>query len=134
MGSFIEHQQDRGLKPNTVSTRLRAVYAFLGYLVEREIIHPDVTREKMYINVPDALPRAIDPEDVRDLLSVIKNTRDWSMILILLRTDMRIGELLDTRIIDINLRENRIEVYKASKNRVGRVVYLSDDARCALKV
>jgi len=56
------------------------------------------------------------------------------MILILLRTGMRIGELLDTRVGDINLRENRIEVYEASKNRVGRVVYLSDDARCALKV
>jgi integrase/recombinase XerD len=132
--SFIEHQQDRGLKPNTVSTRLRALYAFLGYLVEREIVHPDVTRKKMYIKVPDALPRAIDPEDVRLLLSVIKKTRDWAMMLILLRTGMRIGELLDTRINDINLRENRIEVYEASKNRVGRVVYLSDDARCALKV
>jgi len=134
LGSFIEHQQDRGLKPNTVSTRLRALYAFLGYLVEREIVHPDVTRKKMYIKVPDALPRAMDPEDVRDLLSVIKKTRDWAMILILLRTGMRIGELLDTRVSDINLRENRIEVYEASKNRVGRVVYLSDDARCALKV
>ena len=65
LSSFIEHQQDRGLKPNTVSTRLRTLYAFLGYLVEREIVHPDVTRKKMYIKVPDALPRAIDPEDVR---------------------------------------------------------------------
>lgn len=134
LGSFIEHEQDRDLKPNTVSTRLRALYAFLGYLVEREIVHPDVTRKKMYIKVPDALPRAIDPQDVKLLLSVIKKTRDWAMILILLRTGMRIGELLDTRVGDINLRENRIEVYEASKNRVGRVVYLSDDARCALKV
>jgi site-specific recombinase XerD len=134
LSSFIEHEQDRGLKPNTVSTRLRALYAFLSYLVEREIVHPDVTRKKMYIKVPDALPRAIDPEDVRHLLSVIKKTRDWAMILILLRTGMRIGELLDTRVSDINLREKRIEVYEASKNRVGRVVYLSDDARCALKV
>jgi len=134
LSSFIEHEQDRGLKPNTVSTRLRALYAFLGYLVEREIVHPDVTRKKMHIKVPDALPRAIDPEDVKHLLSVIKKTRDWAMILILLRTGMRIGELLDIRVSDINLRENRIEVYEASKNRVGRVVYLSNDARCALKV
>jgi integrase/recombinase XerD len=134
LGSFVEYEQDRGLKPNTVSTRLRSLYALLGYLVEREVVHPDVVRKKMYIKVPDALPRAIDPEDVGQLLSVIKKTRDWAMILILLRTGMRIGELLDTRVSDINLRENRIEVYEASKNRVGRVVYLSDDARCALKV
>ena len=132
--SFVEHEQDRGLKPNTISTRLRALYALLGYLVEREVVHPDVIRKKMYIKVPDALPRAIDPENVRHFLSVIKKPRDWAMILILLRTGMRIGELLDTKVRDINLRERRIEVFEARKNRVGRVVYLSNDARCALKV
>ena len=134
LGSFIEHEQDRGLKPNTVSTRLRALYAFLGYLVEREVVHPDVIRKKMYIKVPNALPRAIDPEDVRQLLSVIKKIRDLAMILILLRTGMRIGELLDTRVRDVNLRARRIEIFEARKTRVGRVVYLSDDARCALKI
>jgi len=134
LSSFIEHEQDRGLKPNTVSTRLRALYAFLGYLIEREVVHPDVIRKKMYIKVPNALPRAIDPEDVKDLLSVIKNSRDWAMILILLRTGMRIGELLSTKVQDVNLRERRIEIFEARKTRVGRVAYLSDDARCALKV
>jgi integrase/recombinase XerD len=34
----------------------------------------------------------------------------------------------------VNLRERRIEIFEARKNCVGRVVYLSDDARCALKV
>ena len=134
LSSFVEHEQDRDLKPHTVSTRLRSLYAFLGYLVEREIVHPDVIRKKMYIKVPDALPRAIEPEDIKHLLSVIKKPRDWAMILILLRTGMRIGELLDTKVRDVNLRERRIEIFEARKNRVGRVVYLSDDARYALKI
>jgi len=131
--SFVEHEQDRGLKPNSVSTTLRSVYAFLGYLVEREVVHPDVLRKKMYVKVPDTLPRAIDPEDVKQLLAVIKKPRDWAMILILLRTGMRIGELLDTKVGDINLPEKRIEIFEAHKNRVGRVVYLSEDARRALR-
>ena len=29
--SFIEHEQDRGLKPNTVRTRLCVLYAFLHF-------------------------------------------------------------------------------------------------------
>jgi integrase/recombinase XerD len=33
----------------------------------------------------------------------------------------------------VNLRERRIEIYEAGKTRVGRVVYLSDDALKALK-
>jgi len=133
LSSFVEHEQDRGLKPNSVSTTLRSVYAFLGYLVEREVVHPDVLRKKMYVKVPDTLPRAIDPEDVKQLLSVIKKPRDWAMILLLLRTGMRIGELLDTKVGDINLPEKRIEIIEARKNRVGRVVYLSADARRALR-
>ncbi len=38
VGSFIEHEQDRGMQPNTVSTRLRLVYAFLRYLVDQEVV------------------------------------------------------------------------------------------------
>jgi integrase/recombinase XerD len=131
--AFIEHQQDRGLKPRSVSTRLRALNAFFHYLIEREVIHPDVLKRRMRIKVPDSLPRAIEPEDVKALLAVIETTRDRAMILVLLRTGMRIGELLHTTVADLNLREKRIEIVEAQKNRVGRVVYMSDDALRALR-
>ncbi len=55
------------------------------------------------------------------------------MILVLLRTGMRICELLTTKIQDIKLRERKILIFESAKNRIGRVVYLSDDARVALK-
>jgi site-specific recombinase XerD len=45
---------------------------------------------------------------------------------------MRIGELLNTTVSDINLAEKRIEIFETQKNRVGRVVYLADDACGAL--
>ncbi|MES0447656.1 MAG: tyrosine-type recombinase/integrase, partial [Desulfobacterales bacterium] len=50
-----------------------------------------------------------------------------------LRTGMRIGELLNTLVKEVYLKERRIEIYEAEKNEVGRVVYLSDDARSVLK-
>jgi site-specific recombinase XerD len=133
VGGFIEHEQDRGLSPSTVSTRVRLLYAFFRFLMERDVIHPDVLKRKMHIKVPDALPRAIDPEDIRQLLGVVKNPRDRAMILTLLRTGMRIGELLNTKLKDLNLEDKCIEISEAQKNRVGRVVYLSDDACRALK-
>ena len=133
VGAFVEHEQDRGLKPVTVSTSLRNLYAFLGYLAERDIVSPDLLKKKMRIKVPDPLPRAIDPEDIRAFLSVIHKTRDRAMMLLLLRTGMRIGELLNTRVVDINIEEKRIEIYEARKTRTGRVVYLSRDAETALK-
>jgi site-specific recombinase XerD len=134
VSSFIEHEQDRGMQPNTVSTRLRLVYAFLRYLVDREVVHPDLLKRKLRVKVPEALPRAMDPEDIQQLLAVIEKPRDRAMILILLRTGMRIGELLATRVSEVNLREKQILIREAQKTRVGRVAYLSEDACKALVV
>ena len=130
--AFIEHEQDRGLKPLTVHNRLGAVKAFLRFLIDEEIVDHRVLSRRIAIKIPEALPRAMDPDDVKQLLSVIKDVRNRAMILVLLRTGMRIGELLDTRVCDVSLKERRIEIYEAQKNRVGRVVYLSDDAHSAL--
>ena len=132
VSSFIENEQDRGMQPNTVSTRLRLIYAFLRFLEDREVIHPDLLKRKLRVKVPEALPRAMDPEEVQHLLAVIEKPRDRAMILILLRTGMRIGELLATRMSEVNLREKQILIMEAQKTRVGRVAYLSEDACKAL--
>jgi integrase/recombinase XerD len=124
--AFIEQEQDRGLKPASISCRIDALYAFIRFLVDREVLSPDLLKRKLRVKVPDSLPRAIDPQDVRRLLAVIERPRDRAMVLILLRTGMRIGELL-------NMTEKRIEIFETQKNRVGRVVYLADDACQALE-
>ena len=131
--AFIEHEQDRGMKPSTVNTRLRILKAFIGFLVDKAVVSSDIVSKRFTVKVPDSLPRAMDPEDVTRLLSVIDSTRDRAMILVLLRTGMRIGELLNLMLTEVNLKERRVEIYEAEKTRVGRVVYLSEDARVALK-
>ena len=130
---WIEHEEDRGTKASTVDMRLGTLKAFLRFLIERGVLPVDLLSKKMSIKVPDALPRAMDPDDVRQLIAVVEGVRDRAMILVLLRTGMRIGELLNTIVEDVNLKERRIEIYEAEKTRVGRVVYLSDDALKALE-
>lgn len=133
LGAYVEHEQDRGLNASTVKMRLRTVNAFLRYLIDNDIILPDVLSKRMIIKVPDSLPRAIEPDDSKRLVSVIDDIRNRAMILILLRTGMRIGELLNTLVEDVNLKARKIHIYEAEKTRVGRVVYLSDDAISALQ-
>lgn len=133
LGAWIEHGQDRGLKASTMKMRLRTLNAFLRFLIEHEVILPELLSRRMIIKVPDSLPRAMEPEGIRHLISVIDTPRDRAMILVLLRTGMRIGELLTTLVEDVNLTERRIAIYEAEKTRIGRVVYLSDDALVALR-
>ena len=131
--AFIEHEQDRGNKITTIRTKLVSVLAFLRYLMEEEIVSADIFRRRIRLRLPERLPKAIDPEDLQKFLSVIKDTRDRAMILILLRTGMRIGELLNTKVMDVHIKERKIEIYEGEKNRLGRVVYLSEDAVLALR-
>jgi integrase/recombinase XerD len=131
--AFIEHEQDRGLMLSTVRTRLHCANAFLGYLIEAGIISADILARRIRLRKPETLPRGMDPDDVKQLFFVIDHPRDRAMITVLLRTGMRIGELLGTKMHDLHLKDRRIDIYEGEKNRIGRVVYLSDDAMVALK-
>jgi site-specific recombinase XerD len=133
--AFVEHEQDRGMKAVSVHGRLSSVKAFLRYLMEDGVVRYEILSKSISVKVPDALPKAIDPEDVKTLLSVIdgiRSVRNRALILMLLRTGMRIGELLALRVEDIDLREQKVFIYEARKTGVGRVVYFSADAKDAL--
>jgi site-specific recombinase XerD len=130
--AFVEHEQDRGLKPNSVRTRLCAIYAFVRFLIEKKIVGYELMERKIKLKLPDPLPRAMDPQDLSRLLSVIDNIRDRALILLLLRTGMRIGELLNAKVDDVDLRQQKILIYLSDKTSEGRVVYYSEDAQQAL--
>lgn len=126
--AFIEHEQDRGLMPATLHQRLISFYCFADYLVNQDIVPPHRFERKIRIKVPDALPKAMDPVDVKRLLAVIDDVRDRAMIVVMLRTGLRIGELLALKVDDVRLAEKKILIWEGEKNCVGRTVCLSDDA------
>jgi integrase/recombinase XerD len=131
---FVEQEQDRGLRISTVRTRLACIIAFLHFLMEQDIVPGSLLKRGIKLKLPDVLPRAMNPADVRKLLSVIDDTRDRALILLLLRTGMRIGEALGLRLNDLDIRDRKIHLFEGEKNSMGRVVYLSDDALFAVKL
>ncbi len=132
--AFIEHEQDRGIRISTVRTRLACIIAFLHFLMEQEVISGSVLKRGIKLKLPEVLPRAMNPADVRRLLSVIDDTRDRALILLLLRTGMRIGEVLGLRLNNLDIRGRKVYLFEGQKNSMGRVVYLSDDALFAIKL
>lgn len=133
ISAFIEYEQDRGLKPLSVIGYLRALYAFIAFLVEQEVLSHQIMKRKIRIQEPDALPKAIPLEDVQLLLDSVSSVRDRALLMLLLRTGMRIGELLEVKLSDIVLHDRKILIYLGSKNYQGRAVYFSEDAEHALK-
>jgi len=131
--AFIEYEQDRGLKPASIRLRVVCIRSFLQYLLDEDQICPQVLRRKTQIKLPKALPRAMDPVDVQRLLAVVYDIRDRAMILVMLRTGLRIGEVLDLKIDDVQLTERKLLIYEGEKNHIGRVACLSADAHEALQ-
>jgi len=131
--SFAEHEQDRGLKTVSVIHHLDTLYAFISFLVRQGVLPYTIKQYKVKLKKPDTLPRAIPREDMNSLLSAIKTFQDRALILLLLRTGMRIGELLQIKMRDIVFSERKILIYQGEKNYQGRAVYYSKDAEHALQ-
>jgi site-specific recombinase XerD len=131
--AFIEHEQDRGMNISTVRTRMASIVAFLHFLLEQDLIPATVFKKRIRLKLPDALPRAMHPQDVKKLLSMIDHTRDRALFFLLLRTGIRIGEALGLTMNDVDLKERKVNLFLGEKNGMGRVAYLSNDAVFCLK-
>lgn len=130
--AYVEHEQDRGLKARSIKSRLASLYAFLNFLVKSDVLPPIILQRKIRVKTPSSLPRAIAFDDLAKFLTSISEIRDRAMIMLLLRTGMRIGELLALQVTDISIEEQKICIYIGEKNAQGRVVYFCDDAKEAL--
>ena len=42
IGAFVEYEQDKGLKVVSIISHLRAIYAFVAYLVGQEVLPPEI--------------------------------------------------------------------------------------------
>ena len=133
ISAFVEYEQDKGLKVTSIILHLRVIYAFVAYLVRQKLIDPEVIQHKVRMQEPDALPKAIPYEDIESIFNALTSVRDRALFMLLYRTGMRIGELLQVKVEDINLPDQTILLYIGSKNYEGREVYYSSDAEQALK-
>jgi len=126
--AFMEHPftgpQQKGLTGHTINCYLRAVRAFWSWLLVEEFIE---TNPFDKITIPKPPKKVITPfseEQIRALLNTIdtKSTigfRDWTIILTLLDTGIRVSELTDLKLDDVNLAQRCLKVRgKGNKERI----------------
>ena len=103
---------------NLVVQALRAYFRFEGLDEEAEKLKPP--------KVPKSLPKALTPEDVRKLLSVIPPTRrrDRLIVLLLYGAGLRVSELCNLKKSDVDLDRGIITV-RGGKGAKDRVVPIS---------
>jgi site-specific recombinase XerD len=114
---------DRKLTGHTINCYLRSISAFWGWLLRERFIN---SNPFAIVKIPKASRKVITPfteEQIKNLLQAIdtSNTaglRNYAMILMLLDTGMRLGELIGLKKNDVDLRNRTLKVLgKGAKER-----------------
>lgn len=102
---WYEWQESKGRKPNTLKTKLACVRSFFGYL--KYFDHVKTNPAESYAVEPpkvgdDIIGTALSPREVNILLTIpdrnkITGARDYALLLLMLRTFMRVAEAVSLR-------------------------------------
>jgi integrase/recombinase XerD len=133
--SFIEQQIAAGLNPTTINRRLSSIHTFFEYLAsekpEQNWPNPVVSR-RHYLKTGSHLPRDVSDDDVARLCAVIDDERDRAMFGLMVGAGLRLSELLDLRLGDLDLTAGYATVRGSEPGR-DRVIYLTPALNQVLK-
>jgi len=132
VSGYIDHLMKKRMAPKTVNCHLDGIRQFYHYLREEEgigIINPVKKIHHQKMSRP--LPRYLRDEQLRVLFDQVKEPRDRSIFMLMLRCGLRVEEvaMLTLGAVDVKRRTILVEDGKGGKDRV---VYMSHDAREAL--
>lgn len=132
---FMDWQLGRGLKASSVRKLMFDLAAFFTYLVDDGQLEKSPCREGMFVKPDKPLPRAMTTEDLDAFTEALKDAPvfDRAAMLTLLKTGMRVGELMGVRVADVDMQERSIRLYVGEKNRLGRVVHFTQEAGDAIQ-
>lgn len=130
--AYVDSLLNRRLSPKTINCHLISIRVFYDYLQDEEGIElTNPVKRGSLLRLPRPLPRHLKDHEVVRLFELIGSPRDHAMFSLMLRCGLRVEEVAELILADIDLRRGRITVHNG-KGGKGRVVYVSRDAYQAL--
>ena len=130
--AYIDYLHRKRLHPASINLYLVIIRVFYDYLrYEERVALTNPVKRNRRLRVPRPLPRSLRDQEVERLFGVIKGKRDMAMFKLMLRCGLRVEEVSNLSLGDIDLKKRRI-IVQQGKGGKGRVVYISDDAHDAL--
>ena len=130
--AYIDYLHRKRMHPSSINLYLVIIRVFYDYLrYEERVDLTNPVKRNRRLRVPKPLPRCLRDQEVERLFGVIKNKRDIAMFKLMLRCGLRVEEVSNLSLGDIDLKRRRI-IVQQGKGGKDRVVYISDDAHDAL--
>ena len=124
INNYLKHLYDSNISKSSIARRLSSLRTFYEYLLKKDII--SINYFKMFKNPKKdrSLPKYVKEEDI-DKMFLVPNTRTWIgqrnllIIRMLYSTGVRISELINIKLGDININDRTIKILgKGSKERI----------------
>jgi site-specific recombinase XerD len=107
--AYIDYLHRKRLHPASINLYLVIIRVFYDYLRYEERV--DLTnpfQRNRRLRVPKPLPRSLRDQEVERLFGVIKGKRDIAMFKLMLRCGLRVEEVSNLSLGDIDLKKRRI--------------------------
>lgn len=119
---YIEHLQDVGKKPSTISRCIASIRSFYQYELKNKKVKKDPTLNIQSPKIEKKAPSTLTFKEVALLLEQPKNfdlkgIRDKAMLEFAYATGMRVTEIISLDITDVNLEEGYVSCKTGKKQR-----------------
>ena len=119
---YLENLKNIGKKTSTISRNLASIRSFHQYLVRTKKIKEDPTEGIQSPKVEKRVPSVLSSKEVELLLEQpkavdLKGIRDKAMLEFAYATGMRVTEIINLNLEDVNLKEGYVSCTNANKQR-----------------
>ena len=120
--TYLNYLKQIGKKPSTISRNLASIRSFYQFLIRNRKIKNDPTEEVQAPKVEKRVPSVLTAQEVELLLEQpkdvdLKGTRDKAMLEFAYATGMRVTEIINLNLEDVNLDEGYVLCKVGSKQR-----------------
>jgi len=121
--TYLLYLQKEGRATSTISRNLASIRSFYQYLYKLNMIEQDPTQDLESPKVEKKLPQILSTQEVELLLNQpkcvdLKGYRDKAMLELLYATGIRVSELINLNVDDVNIEMGFIKCTKGNKERV----------------
>ena len=124
VNNYLKYLFDLKESKSSISRKLSSLRSFYNYLVKNDIVEYNYFKVIKNPKKDNSLPKFVKEEDI-DKMFLVPNTRTWigSRNLLIIRmlyaTGLRVSELVNVKLNDINYNDRTIRVLgKGSKERI----------------
>lgn len=123
LNSYILSLETGGLAASSISRTIASIRAFFAYLDETRTVAKNVARNLKAPQIERKLPSVLEAEEIARLLAIPngnqpKTMRDKAMLELMYATGIRVTELLQMKVEDVDVKMGYIVIPAAQKARV----------------